>query len=200
MGVYLLSGELRKLPLPAEGIAQENARYNLKSRYYQQFLYVKKSDKSEIGYNHIDFEVFWGICTGAVFVAIIFKITQMWMVLNPVNIAIILDNAIIMTLIGGGILFLIGFHIFVPQKTLFVRADNFNVKSSFLKKQERETKGIKDSIKGIKETFKQNFSDPVLKKKFKKRMIFVLIACCIAIIVLMWEYFFYFNLFNIFNI
>ena len=200
MGVYLLSGELKRLPLPAEGISTENARFNLKSRYYQQYLYIKKTEKSEVAYNHIDFEVFWGICTGAVFVAVIFKITQLWMVLNSVNITILLDNAISMTLIGGGILFLIRFHILVPQKALSIRSDAFTINSSFLKKGERESKGVKEALRGIKEAFKQNFNDPILRKKFKKRMICILIASLLGIVVLMWEYFFYFNLFNIFNI
>jgi hypothetical protein len=200
IGIYLFSAETRKLPLPAEGVGNENIRYNLKSKYYQQFLYIKKSEKQEIGYHHIDFEVFWGICTGALFLFIIFKVVQIWMVLNPYNLMILLDNAIIMTLIGGSLLFLVAFHVLVPKKTLLVRSDNFTVKSAFLKSEEREAKGLKQNIKNIKEAFKQNFKDPVLKKKFIKRMTFIIIASVIGIIILMWEYFFYFNVFNIFNI
>ena len=122
------------------------------------------------------------------------------MVLNPYNLMILIDNAIIMTLIGGSLLLLAAFHVLTPMKTLIIQSDNFTIKSSFLKSDERIVKGLRPNIKKFKEAFKQNFKDPVLKKKFINRISFMIIASGIGIIILIWEYFFYFNLFNIFNI
>jgi len=199
IGIYLISAELRKLPLPVKSNGPGTVQYHLKSKYYQQFFFLNKTEKREVGYQHIDFEVFWGICTGALFMFIIFKIVQIWMILNSYNLLILLDNAILMTLIGGGILFLLGFHILVPEKTLFFRTVNFSVETPFLKSKERETSSIKENLTNIKAAFKRNFQDPALKKKFIKRIIFIISASIIGIIVLLWEYFFYFNLFNLFN-
>jgi len=200
IGIYLLSGEFRKLPLPSSEPSKENGiRYILKSKYYQQFYYVKKSKKTDIVYQHMDFEIFWAICVGAMYIFIIFSITQIWMVINSVNFMILIDNAIIMTLIGGTLLCLVGFHILTPYKVLSIQSDNFLINSPFLNNHEREEQSLKGKFHNLREAFMKNFSEPPLRKKFKKRLVFMIIASGLGILVLMWQYFFYFNLFNIFN-
>jgi len=199
MGVYLFSKELRKLSLPSERDIKENLRYNIQSKYYQEYFYMKKCDIREVKYQHNDFEVFWGICTGFIFIFIPFKIIQMWIVLNETNIAIILDNAIVMTLIGGVLMFLVAFHILVPTRTLLFRSNNSNAKKPFDKTELREKSTAKEKIKDIVNAFRLNLSDPELKRCFIKRAIYIIICVIISIILLMWQYFFYFNLFSIFN-
>lgn len=200
MGVYLLSKELRNLPIPSENSDEDQIKYKIQSKYYQKYYCVRKIDEKKIKYMHDDFDVFWAVCAGIIFIFTPFNIIQNWMVINYGNIGSVLDDAIITTIFGSIILFLVAFYILIPEKYLWVKSDKWQFKYPLIKIVSKNKLELKRISHELKIEFKSNFEDPLLKSEFKKRILFVLISGLIGFIVLLWQYFFYFNLFNIFNL
>ncbi|MHA1292478.1 MAG: hypothetical protein ACTSQJ_07405 [Promethearchaeota archaeon] len=199
IGIYLFSKELRKLPLPIEIDRKNDIRYNLQSKYYQQYFYLKSIRNKEIGYKCNDFELFWGITIGLIYIIIPFKIIQIWLVINDYNIIYILDNAIIITIIGGIIMLFLAIYILIPKETLLLRSEKFNINRPFIRSDRKAHFSLKQILQKANKAFKHNFSNAELKRQFEKRIAFLIIAGTIAFILIIWQYFFYFNLFNIFN-
>ncbi len=196
IGGFLLSTEIRQLPIPQEG---DKVRYSIASKYYQQDIYARKVQQKSLMFLHIKFEVFWGLTTGVFFLTVTFAVVQAWMVLNPSNIQIMFIESINITIAGIGLACLMILHVLTPRPALLIKAEGYEFEASLLKNNSRKEFKMTESIRKTKDAFKRNFSDAPLKKQFVKRWIFFLIACLIGIIILLWEYFFYVNLFNIFN-
>ncbi|MHA1488244.1 MAG: hypothetical protein ACTSRI_01155 [Promethearchaeota archaeon] len=199
MGAYLLSKEIRKLPFPLDLDNKNNIRYNIQSKYYQRYFFLKECSIREKKYLHYDFEVFWAACSGIIFLFIPFKIIQSWMVINEKNVWYILDNAVLITFFGVIIIFLVFIQIFVPDQFIFIKSGILQFKNFFTQSEKRNKILLKESMKKLIEAFKLNFKTPRLKKSLKNRLMYVITCFVLGFLMLLWEYFFYFNLFNIFN-
>ena len=200
IGIYLLSKELRKLPLPKELEAKDHIQYALESRYYRKYFYLRHIEERSIQFSHPKFDLFWALNILILFVFIPFKIIQIWLVLNQQNIEVLIDNALFLTLIGVSLLILSSFYLLYPEKRLSLSSKDFHISQPYLKPSERTSMKIKDFLTQFLKNFKSNFSNKNLKAQFLKRILFLAICVCVAILLILWQYFYYFNLFNIFNI
>ncbi len=144
MGSYVLSNELRKLPIPQEG---NSIRYDITSKYYQEFVYAKKIQNKSLMFCHIKFEVFWSLTMGAFLLFVTFTIVQMWMVLNQDNIRLILIDTILMTIIGAGLAFLLILHALAPRKYLLVKAESYEFGAPMLRINSRRRFTLKENIR-----------------------------------------------------
>lgn len=196
MGVYLLSKELRKVPMSLESTKDKPIKENSASIYYQRYFYWKNNNENsrETKYILNNFEVFWAICAGIIFIVVPFKIAQIWLVINDYNIDILLDNAIITTIFGAAIMGALTYYLLMPEKQIYMKSSKFTLKFPAFKSELRK----KEEKKKVS-AFKNIFKDRALKRQFIKRIVYISICIAFGIILLMWQYFFYFNLFNIFN-
>lgn len=199
VAVYLFSKELRKLPLPTENSVAGELRYNLKSRYYQKYLFIKNYREKKIERIHHKFDLFWVIIAGIIFIFVPFKIIQIWMILNEDNILILIDNAIILTVFGGCIMLLISLYILTPVNQVIIQTNETQVIAPKLITSKSRIISLRDSTKNVISAFRLNFKNPELKRQFFKRSLFMLITLMVAVLLIIWQYFFYINLFNIFN-
>ncbi|MHA1282944.1 MAG: hypothetical protein ACTSQP_10605 [Promethearchaeota archaeon] len=204
IGLYLFSKELRSLPIfeNQKSIFKDDIHLNLKSRYFQRFLYIKDCKNGEIKFTHNEFDLFWFACTGITFIALFFKIIQIWFVLNEFNFEVLASMALRLTIMGALIMLLISIYILVPIRTFTINYGNSANLHFLIKniKKDREPLNLTEEFKSVIKDFKKNFSDPILKREFLKRMLFILITLVISVLIFIWQYFYYVNLFNIFNL
>ncbi|MHA1723924.1 MAG: hypothetical protein ACTSXH_03670 [Promethearchaeota archaeon] len=186
LGAYLLSKELRKTPFPHKfNKPQKESAYIIKSHYYQTFIFTNKGLDYQPQRTLEWFEVFWFTCSTGLYISVPFKIFQNFLIINSQNQNIIMGNLILDFILGFITLLLLTLLLFKPSEKICYKDRKFIILYPLLKSNQE------------KPTWKASWKK--FKRQYKRRIYFIVTCIIISIMILLWQYFFYFNLFNIFN-